>query len=103
MQREEFGIMAGGAIPVDVASAVASAPAVCEASSFHARQATAAAPMGAANSVGQTFRARMRGPSIAYPTRISVSYPANTAVAKSPQVLKAPIDARCSAAGTTTD
>src|SRR5882672_5355929 len=66
IQREEFGIVAGGAIPVDAASAVASAPAVCDASSFQARHATAAAPMPAANRVGQTFLARIRGPLIAY-------------------------------------
>src|SRR5262245_33373620 len=73
IQREELVIIAGGAIPEDIASAVANAPAVCDESNFHARQATAAAPMPAAKRVGQTPRARILGPSIAYPTRISVS------------------------------
>src|SRR5262249_49222080 len=73
IQREELVMSAGGAIPVEAARAVARAPAVWDTSSFHARQATAAAPMGAANSVGQIFLDRIRGPFIAYPTRIRVS------------------------------
>jgi len=73
MQRDEFEVRAGGAIPVEAAKAVASAPAACDPFSPHARDATAAAPTGAAKRVGQIFLARIRGPSIAYPMRISVS------------------------------
>src|SRR2546426_58660 len=103
IQREEFCIVAGGAIPVEAARAVDSAPPVCDTSSFHARQATAAAPTLAAKRVGQIFLARMCGPLIAYPTRINVSYPASTAVTKSPKVSKTRSDAKCSAVGTTTE
>src|SRR5262249_23917845 len=103
IQREEFGIMAGGAMPVAAARAVASAPAGCDALSFQARHATAAAPVPAAKRVGQIFFANTRGPSIPYPTRISVSYPASTALAKSFQVSKAPANAKYSAVGTTTE